>query len=134
MFTRISFMVRLRTPSSITWFSSNEKAAAMWSFSQSLMLFQNCVAWLKWSLKLGLRSRTLVPGASLSVADRKAAAAPGWGIGQPPPRLLGKYDTLPLLMVIRAKPSRWLLSGGFRERLIGISWKFGPTRRSWVSM
>ena len=40
-------MVRLRTPSSTTWFSSKEKAAAIWSFSQSLMLFQNCVAWLK---------------------------------------------------------------------------------------
>ena len=70
----------------------------------------------------------------MRATDRKAAAAPGWCIGQPPPRLLGKYDTLPLLMVMRAKPSRWLLSAGFSERLIGISWKLGPTRRSWVSM
>ena len=40
-------MVRSRTVSSTTWFSSKAKAAAMWSFSQSLMLFQNWVAWLK---------------------------------------------------------------------------------------
>jgi len=41
------FIVRPRTPSSITWFSSKAKAPAIWSFSQSLMLFQNWVAWLK---------------------------------------------------------------------------------------
>ena len=48
----------------------------MWSFSQSLMLFQNCVAWLKWSLKLGLRSRTLGPACSLhrDGAERRGRA------------------------------------------------------------
>src|SRR3977135_3616161 len=98
------------------------------------MLFQNCVAWLKWSEKLGLRSRTLGPAVSLIATERQHSAAAGECFGQPPPRLLGKYETLPLLMVMRAKPSRWLLSVGLSERLIGISWKLGPTRRSWVSM
>ena len=32
-------------------------------------------------------------------------------------------------MVCRPKPSRWLLSTGTSGRLIGISWKLGPTRR-----
>ena len=83
-------MVRSRTTSSATWFSSKAKAAAIWFFSQSLMLFQNWVAWLKWSLKLGLRSRTFGPAGSLTATERNAAAAAGECIGQPPPRLLGK--------------------------------------------
>src|SRR4029453_13909136 len=98
------------------------------------MLFQNWVAWLKWSLKRGLRSPPFGPACSLAATERNAAAAAGECIGQPPARLLGKYETLPLLLVMRPKPSRLLLSAGFSERLIGSSWKLGPTRRSWVSI
>jgi hypothetical protein len=71
-----------------TFDSSNWKAAMMCSFSAALWLFQNSVAWLKWSSKLGLRRRIL--GDSISSAKLwKPPSPPSTRNSEPLPSVLG---------------------------------------------
>ncbi len=79
--------VRSRTSGWTHLPSSKEKAATMWSRSGAVMLFQNIVAWVKWSSKDWGRSRTTVPATGRGTCRKPAS--PAWK-GQPEPSELGK--------------------------------------------
>lgn len=76
---------RWRTWTWSTLPSSNCAALTMWAFSTSVWLFQNRVAWEKWSLNDSLRSRTFCP----VICSGKLRNPSGLDIGHPRPRLFG---------------------------------------------
>jgi hypothetical protein len=80
----------------------------MWFFSGSDWLLKNNFAWLKWSKKLGLLSLILYASILSGKLVNPPCFIPAWK-GQPLAILLGLWAVLPLLIVWRICPSRWLL-------------------------
>ena len=102
----------------------------MWSRSGDVMLFQNIVAWVKWSSKD--RGPARPPATDLGALHRAGhvheARRRRRGTGTRRPASWGSTGATPSWMACWPKPSRWFVFTGDRGRLIGQLVEVGPAQ------